>query len=347
MKFAEWFVLGCALGTLGTIGVAYATLQAPLAPTTQASSILLPKAPNEPVDVLFVGDVMLDRDVAVHGQEVGWDKLFAGVKDLFAGRHFIVGNLEGTITTNDSIAQRDHTILAFTFDNSVADILAHAGFGAMSLANNHAFDFGLDGYAQTTRFLSHAGVRSFGSPYNNLNLSVSVPILKQTLCLVGYHELFAPDPSAVLSEISTIRPTCDHLVVMAHWGVEYEHLPTAEQQKFAHAFIDVGADVVIGGHPHVVEPVEIYKNHAIFYSLGNFIFDQAFRPEVERGLAVQILFEESSTRFILTPVTTVKEVAIAGGDIAAAVLDDVATPYLAPEMAEAVKSASSFELVKQ
>jgi poly-gamma-glutamate synthesis protein (capsule biosynthesis protein) len=256
----------------------------------------------------------------------------------------VIGNLEGTLTANDSIAQQDNSILRFTFDPHFAQLLADIGFSAVSLANNHALDFGEFGYEDTLHNLEAAQVAAFGAPYNDSHLALQLMIKDKKLCMVGYHSLFNPNTTAVIEKIQTIRSACDYVVVMAHWGVEYEHEPVAQQQDAAHAFIDAGADVVIGGHPHVVEPLEIYNGHAIFYSLGNFLFDQGWRPEVKRGLAVEVSFEYNKTRFTLTPVSTYEEVSVAGTTTAQAVLKDVVTQDLSPDIVKSILETGSFEL---
>jgi poly-gamma-glutamate synthesis protein (capsule biosynthesis protein) len=285
---------------------------------------------EEPIKVLFVGDIMLDRNVAVHAREVGDQKLFEGAKDLFAWPDALIGNLEGTLTTNPSIAQANHSILRFTFDPHFAEVLSSLGFTAVSLANNHALDFGEFGYDDTVHYLEAEGIGVFGAPFNDSHLAMRTTLKKKNLCLVGYHSLFKSDYAMVVQKITSIRFACDYLIVMAHWGEEYTHKPIAQQREAAHAFIDAGADLIIGAHPHIVEPLEIYKNHAIFYSLGNFLFDQGFSAQVKRGLTVEVELDSSTTRFILTPVVTYKEASVATGATATAVLDDVITPDLAP-----------------
>ena len=91
------------------------------------------------------------------------------------------------------------------------------------------------------------------------------------------------------------------MVVYAHWGREYELIQSESQQKIAHNFIDSGADLIIGSHPHVVQPIEIYKNKAIFYSLGNFVFDQYFSEDVKNELIVTASIIKDKTEFVLTP----------------------------------------------
>ncbi|MBP9711128.1 MAG: CapA family protein [Candidatus Pacebacteria bacterium] len=275
------------------------------------------------VSVLFVGDIMLDRAVAQHARQYGDRILFAGVQQLFRSTDLLVGNLEGSITTNESVSEQNPKILKFTFDPHFADLLYSLGFDAVSLANNHALDFGAEGYASTQEFLRAAGIAPFGHPLNNRDLSTPLRINGQTVCLIGYHSLFDPESAWVAAEIKKLRPVCTQVVVMAHWGEEYQHEPTAHQIRMAHLFIDLGADVVIGAHPHIVQPIEIYNNRAIFYSLGNFLFDQGFQSEVKRGTAVAVEFAASTTTFTLTPVTTFKEVNVADATTTAAVLRDL------------------------
>lgn len=278
---------------------------------------------GETVRILFVGDIMLDRLVAVHARREGDAVLFDGVAELLRAADIVVGNLEGSITTFPSVAERDPKILRFTFDPRFARALKDAGFDALSLANNHALDFGVEGYAQTVGFLQDAGIAPFGHPLNTESLSTSVAVGSTVVCFLGYHSLFDPDSAWVVAELKRLRPLCSYMVVMAHWGEEYQHEPTAHQRAMAHTFVDLGADMVVGAHPHVVQPVEIYNNRAIFYSLGNFIFDQNFQSEVRRGVALQVHFASSTARFTAFPVTTYLTVRSGDASTTAAVLTDL------------------------
>ncbi|HVV39370.1 MAG TPA: CapA family protein [Candidatus Paceibacterota bacterium] len=337
-------VVWCFVGALIIAGIVAAMWPKALAEIATDTSHIFGTPTIHNPSVLFVGDIMLDRDVAVHAQQAGDDALFAGAADLFSGYDLRIGNLEGTITTNKSIAQQDHTILRFTFDPRFAKVLAQAGFDALSLANNHSLDFGEFGYDDTVSYLSKQNIPAFGSPFNEQHLAVRVSASGLRLCMLGYMDLFKSDPTSIINKIQDIRGECDKVIVMPHWGVEYQHSPTAQQVSLAHEFIDAGADVIIGSHPHVVEPLEIYKGKAIFYSLGNFIFDQHWQPEVMRGLAVGIEFGEKSTRFTLTPVSTNMEAKVADEVVTKAVLNDVVTPDLSVDMANSILTTSSFEL---
>lgn len=291
---------------------------------------------NASQKILFVGDIMLDRGVAQHAEKYGKEKLFAGVKELFESVDAIVANLEGTITNNSSISAKDNSILRFTFKPSFAvNLLKDLKVTAVSQANNHSFDFGSDGFAQTKKNLDEAGIISFGSAKNDVNISNSIylPDAKK-VCLVGYHDLYTYNEKPALEEVNRLKKEtlagnndCYLIILFAHWGNEYEQKPSERQKDLAHRFIDAGADIVVGAHPHVVQPFESYNGKAIFYSLGNFMFDQDFSYNTTHGLAVLLEIsnsklehgrtsndskEEKLLRFELIPVSIIRsEVGIA------------------------------------
>ncbi len=296
-------------------GAGFFIIAAVLAYSVSAPVYAPLRPPEQPVRVLFVGDIMLDRNVARTISAEGPDTLFAGVRTLLADADVRVGNLEGTITRNPSIAQQNNKVLRFTFDPTQAKaVLAPLHFDAFSLANNHTLDFGEFGYDETReRLAGSIGAQPFGQPFNDKSrISTTVQSRGKTLCFVGYMQLFAPATSTVVDEIETIKPNCWRVIVFAHWGEEYQATSTVAQQSAAHAFIDAGADLVVGAHPHVVQNVEVYKDKAIFYSLGNFMFDQNFSWNTTHGLAVRADFYEDKTHFILTPTVIAEQHASVG-----------------------------------
>ena len=257
---------------------------------------------EESTSVLFVGDMMFDRGVARRASEYSYEWLLTDVADLFTESDVVVGNLEGTITNESSIAQKDNSVLRFTFDPAVVTLLQQYNFSAVSLANNHSLDFKESGYTATKNYLSEAGIAYFGSAVNSGGLSTVIEEGDDTICLVGYHDNFTFNATPVLEEIERIKNGCTFVVLFAHWGEEYRTSETERQQSLAHAFVDAGVDLVIGAHPHVIEPIEIYKGKAIFYSLGNFIFDQYFSFNTTHGVAVRVLLSEDEVAFEFFPV---------------------------------------------
>ena len=238
--------------------------------------------------ILFVGDIMLDRGVAMYAEKQGTEAIFRGVVDIFDRADAVVGNLEGTITAETPVAKSGSGILRFTFDQKFASVLKDAGFTALSLANNHSADFGATGFTATKDILRAVGIKYFGGAVNAGELSTRITFPDTTICLVGYHDLYTFDQTSAISEIGRLDPECPWVVVVAHWGDEYIHEPNARQIKLAHQFVDAGADLVIGAHPHVVQPMESYRGRMIFYSLGNFVFDQSFSFATMHGLAVMV-----------------------------------------------------------
>lgn len=297
------------------VGGGFFIVAAALSYSVPAPAYAPVRPPEQPVRVLFVGDIMLDRNVARTISAEGPEVLFAGTSALLADADLRVGNLEGTITGAASLAQKNHTILRFTFDLVQAKaVLQPLHFNAFSLANNHALDFGEFGYDETyDQVINSLGAQPFGQPFNDRSrLSAKLEARGKTICLVGYHALFKTSTTTVTDEIIKLRPDCWRLVVFAHWGEEYQERSNAAQQAAAHAFIDAGADLVIGAHPHVVQEVETYRGKAVFYSLGNFMFDQNFSSATQHGLAVRADFYEEQTRFTLTPTAVVEQHASVG-----------------------------------
>lgn len=268
---------------------------------------------HDAVSIIFGGDIMLDRNVAAW-HEANPSAVFARVAPLFAAADIRVANLEGTITTNPSIARRDSSILRFTFEPTFAKAaLGPVRLDAVSLANNHALDFGADGYRSTRSYLSEWGIAAFGHPYDRPDyISTGLSAKGQSICLVGYHSLYDPDTTSAMAEVVRLRESCTRVVVFAHWGEEYQPVPESQTVATAHSFVDAGADLVIGAHPHVVQPYETYRGRAIFYSLGNFVFDQRFSPEVQKGLLVQATFGGAEACYRPIPIAIEQGVPVPG-----------------------------------
>jgi poly-gamma-glutamate synthesis protein (capsule biosynthesis protein) len=268
-----------------------------------APSIIAPQTTK----LLFVGDIMLDRLVRDTIDRNGLPYIVENIQPLFVDLNAAVGNLEGTVTDNPSISAKDYSKLKFTFASTTLPQLKGLGFTGVSLANNHALDFGPAGYDETVKNLEENNFFFFGSPLNNKNLSTIQKINGESLCFVGFHALYNPSTKSVLDEIVRIKPECTFLIVFAHWGVEYKQYESDAQRAAAHEFVDAGADLVLGAHPHVIEPVEIYKDKAIFYSLGNFIFDQGFSLATRQGLALRLELTKDTLKFHLIGVQMDKD----------------------------------------
>lgn len=255
---------------------------------------------EEPVQIKIVGDMMFDRYVRKSIEKNGFEYIFENLKDFFIESDIVLGNLEGTITTNKPVPLHPDAV-RFTFDPSIASSLKKQGFTTLSLGNNHTRDFARKGYEDTQKYLQENNLLYFGDAFNKENLSVIQEVKDKKIGFVAYHELFKPDTTTVLEEIKRIRSEVDLLIVFPHWGVEYRQVHSPSQEAKAHAFIGAGADMIVGAHPHVVQDVEIYKNAPIFYSLGNFVFDQK-QEGTDIGLVLDIDYFSNKLTFELVPV---------------------------------------------
>ncbi len=237
--------------------------------------------------MMFFGDLMLDRDVYLQAKKTNDFELhFANLARFLKGINLTVVNLEGPITNYPSQSINDNST-RFTFSPEYLDSLAKY-FDVFNLANNHTRDFGKTGFEQTQNYLNEKDLVSFGETANQGNLSDIVEVNGLKIAFVGYNDLINPDPKKIVQVIKSLKTRTDFIVIYTHWDREYHEEPMQATRDKAHKFIDAGADLIIGSHPHVVQPIEKYKNKYIFYSLGNFVFDQYFSPETMKGLAVGV-----------------------------------------------------------
>lgn len=265
---------------------------------------------QETVTMLFTGDLMLGRYIQTLRMRNGGDFPFTYMPEIIftvedklevAALDLIIGNLEGPIT--DSDYTNPGTAMIFNFKPEVADLLAKAGFTTMSMANNHAFDQGRQGIDQTYNYLSAAGIRGFGHP-DTVNGDYSFTHYEFDQTTVGFLGLddvdFKPNDEAVLAKIRELDPLVDFLIIGIHWGIEYETLARESIVDDAHNFVDAGADMIWGHHPHVIQNWELYQGKPIYYSLGNFVFDQYWSAATQEGLVVGLRLDNDGDTIKIT-----------------------------------------------
>ena len=254
----------------------------------------LPQPPAQ-THVLFVGDLMFDRSIRHAMESYGADYAFSCISTRLAEPDMVVGNLEGPITQNPSkslgSAVASHDNFVFTFGEYVAPLLRRNNIRVVSLGNNHILNFGTEGVQETTQALHDAGVGYFGEPGGQ---SVSeVTSGSALLSFIGYNQFDSGwSASTTIAQIKDARAKKRIPIVFAHWGDEYM-AANALQKSLAHRFIDAGAELVIGSHPHVIQESEVYRGKHIYYSLGNFIFDQYWNSAVRTGLNVEVSFDSA------------------------------------------------------
>lgn len=272
-----------------------------LAQTVQASST---------VTFVAAGDIMLSRNVAAAIAKSGDVNLpFRKMARVLKSTDFNFANLESPISGNKGIVG-GHTMV---FGSPSANVqgLKDFNFQVLNLANNHAFDQGLLGLTSTKSMLENLGIKTEGTG-KNLDQAWQPVVMEANgikTCFLGASYASVNDSGKtknnyvariedldrLKSSILNLKSACDFIVASMHAGIEYTRSPNQAQIDFAHAAIDDGADIVIGAHPHWVQTIELYQGKYIFYSLGNFIFDQMFSQDTKEGLALKITISKSKT----------------------------------------------------
>jgi poly-gamma-glutamate synthesis protein (capsule biosynthesis protein) len=270
------------------------------------SSLWSPVEPESPTEeIRFTGDIMLARHVETllrkKGSEYPYHRLDPGENTVW------VGNFEASVP--DAHTQTKDFTFSFSVDQAFLPALHNFGFSYLSLANNHSYDFGPTAYEETIKNMDL--FTAFGRPYTVSNESITyVPIKDKTVGLLGISTVdYEPDEAELTNTLKNLEANSDFQIAYIHWGDEYELTHNEAQEQLAQFLIDHGADAVIGHHPHVVQDIAIYKNKPIFYSLGNFIFDQYFEESVQQGLVVKVQVVEDELQYALLPITSVASVA--------------------------------------
>jgi poly-gamma-glutamate synthesis protein (capsule biosynthesis protein) len=255
-----------------------------------------------PFTIVATGDVMLGRAVEKISLIRGFEYPFLYTKDIFSGADVVFSNLEGPVPSEHKKTP-DYSF-RFSFLPESIRAMKSAGVNVVTLANNHMVDFGEDGYGNTTKELQKQGVDFVGHPVRiGEGLTVGKTIQGREVRFVGLNDTYAPVSIEQVSEmVRNLKKDGAFVIVAVHWGEEYKNVSNKRQQTLGRALIDAGADAVVGHHPHVVQEIEIYKEKPIFYSLGNFVFDQYFSEETQAGLAVKIAIGDKKTAYELIPV---------------------------------------------
>jgi len=256
--------------------------------------------PPAPFTMIFGGDVLLDRGV---GSKLGRDNDYTKIidpalADLFNDSTLSFVNLESPF----SLRGKPHEDKQYTFRGHPAHLpfLAYLGISAVTLANNHTLDYGVDALVDTLDELDAIGIGRAGAgrnlaeamtPYIHTvgdqdagGMTVAFLAASRVVPTVAWHAgpnhpgVFTTyDPAGLYAAIAETREIADLIVVYVHWGQERNPYPLDYQVNMARGYIDAGADLVIGSHPHVLQGLEYYNGKWIAYSLGNFIFTDAKR----------------------------------------------------------------------
>ena len=239
--------------------------------------ILIPTS-KPTVTFSLAGDLGLGRYITATARakkDFSWS--FQKVSSILQSNDFNLTNLESPII--DNCPEGKTGTFTFCGDAKFIPYLKENKF-IFNLANNHIFNYGQDGFIQTKNFLSQNQINYFYS-HNSDTEFIKKEINGISFGFLGYDFITNPklDPNQIIAVVKKYDSQVDWLIVSLHWGNEYLANPETWRINLAHQLIDAGVDIIHGHHPHVLQITEIYKNKPIFYSLGNFIFDQNWSKE--------------------------------------------------------------------
>lgn len=238
--------------------------------------------------ILLVGDIMLGRGVEDLIKQNSIYYPFQKISHFLRGIDIVFGNLEGPIVKNPP--ELLDNSLKFAFNSEVMRAVSWCNFNLFSLANNHTLDMGKKGLEETKEWLKKYGINFIGSPLSGSSDKLDSSFSTDNIIFLAFNQIFPfmireEEIIKTIKTVKSLNPD-NFLIVSLHWGEEYKLINSPTQQSLAHQIIKAGADLIIGHHPHVVQNIEKYQGKLIFYSLGNFIFDQYFSSDTQQGLAV-------------------------------------------------------------
>ncbi|WP_192896513.1 CapA family protein [Cohnella sp. AR92] len=300
------------------------------------------------VNLAFVGDILLGARVEEYIVKNGAEYPFLKSSDLLQTADVAAGNLENPITLRGTPAENK----SFVFKGHPDSLqgVKNAGIDLLTLANNHSLDQGWEGLSDTMDYLDDAGIDHVGSgndateaytaayfEHNGIRVAyigvtnvVPVTEWKADKNHPGVAETYST--TRAVQAIKDAKELADIVVVMVHWGKEKVQKPIGLQTSVGHEFIDAGADLVIGSHPHVLQGFETYKGKWIAYSLGNFVFTTAGdRLTQETGVLQAACTKQGECRLKFNPMLSTNAqpapmAADEGSDLLAR-LSDLSLPY--------------------
>lgn len=256
---------------------------------------------SEPATLLFTGDVLLSDYVLNNYKNDGIDGVLSPeLQNEMKNSDITVINHEFPFSTRGT--QAPDKQFTFRVDPAYVSLLTDMGVDIAGLANNHVLDYGAQALLDTFDTLDHAGIdymgagndiarasalitkQAGGKTFGFLAASRVIPVVSWDVRNATPGVFTTYDPALLVEAIAQAKDHCDYLTVFVHWGIERDEYPQDYQVSMAEQYIDAGADLVIGSHPHVLQGITYYKDKPVFYSLGNFIFNQ----NIDRTAAVKV-----------------------------------------------------------
>ena len=249
------------------------------------------------VRLFLAGDVMLGRTVMTNSLDKINDPAypFWEVAGRMREADIVFVNLENPVVEG---CPRHYDGLKFCADPRMVDGLVHAGVDVVTLANNHSRNYGEKGIEDTKNYLDKVGIKYVGLG----NLEV-IEIGETKFGFLGFELVDRTSGLTIVEEklLSDSNRMVGVLVVGVHWGNEYKDTANRFQREIAKEMVQLGADLVVGHHPHWVQPFDYAQGEdgemkPIYYSLGNFVFDQMWSTKTRQGLAVELVFDKGKLK---------------------------------------------------
>ncbi|USK73872.1 CapA family protein [Peribacillus frigoritolerans] len=278
---------------------------------------------DQPLTMTMVGDVMMGRYVEEVTEKHGYEYLFRYVKPYFSNSDYVSGNYEHTALKEEvSNYKGADTPIRLNSNTSGVEAVKDAGFSVVSLANNHMMDYEEQGLLDTIDEFKSADMHYVGVGSNTAEAKNSIDYADVNgvrVATLGFTDVYGKDavskndkagllnsnPDLLFEMIGKARDAkqgnADLVVVNMHWGQEYSTSTTDRQKDLAKAIIDAGADIIIGHHPHVLQSFDVYKDGIIFYSLGNFIFDQGWTRTKDSAMVQYHLANDGKATIDVVP----------------------------------------------
>lgn len=244
----------------------------------------------ECVTIMATGDVLTARTVNQKTRSLNnFNWPFEKTADVLKSADLTFINLETPLTA-ECATKTDGMV--FCGDTRSVNGLKFAGVDVVNYANNHAGNKGKEGVMETNNVLQQNGFLVTG-----IQQPTYTTVKGIKFAFLGYNDVEKygyvadVDDARMQKEISEATQNADVVIVQFHWGEEYRYQPTPRQKELARRTIDLGADLIIGNHPHWIEPIEFYNDKLIMYSHGNFVFDQMWSTETRQGVVGKYTFQ--------------------------------------------------------
>jgi len=319
----SFFLLSsCASVKVSPVPAPTASVAAPVAEPPAVSS---PTVETKTITISFAGDCTLGGDKERQGYYGQFDWYFneivkkdysyylSGVKEIFEDDDYTIVNLEGPLTSSKNIREKDpkavsakksakktkkapaksakskHKYYNFSGMPEYALILSSGGVDAVTVANNHSYDYGKEGFDETLKTLKSLGIDYAGYDYYILKEIKGVKIGILSYSQVSHRPASKEEIKTAIDNLKKLG--AEVIIVCQHNGVEGSYYPTESQRELAHFIIDSGADIYVGHHPHTIQGIELYNGKYILYSLGNFVFGGNSGPKDTDSMIAQIRVE--------------------------------------------------------